>query len=223
MTFGRETAEAVSIVQWRIVDWFPEISAQTRVLLKRYHEELIKANRTTPLIGVKTIPAADAIHFADSLLACKAIEKDLKFNEIYDFGSGSGFPGLVMAVMLPDRQFVLVESDGKKAEFLKQTAQVLGLKNVKVLARTVEGLPEGSVKCAVARGFANLSRSVLTTRRIIPVGGTFYHLKGEEWATEISDIPTQLCSFWLPSLLTHYRLPVGEIRFAVVKTEKTKA
>lgn len=203
--------------------WFPDLSEETRVALKKYHTELLKFNKTLNLIGVKTIPMADAIHFADSILAARVIEKDLKFDEIYDFGSGNGFPGIIMAILMPTKKFHLVDPDSRKAEFLKTIISELHLKNVDVLVRSLENLPDSSVQCAVSRGLAPISKAILMARKVVPVGGVYYHLKGEEWATEIADIPTQLCSFWQPGLLGDYKLPVGEIRFAVVKTEKVKA
>ncbi|MCX7978379.1 MAG: class I SAM-dependent methyltransferase, partial [Bdellovibrionaceae bacterium] len=80
--------------------------------------------------------------------------------------------------------------------------------------------PQGSVEHCVSRGLANISKSILLTRKIVKSGGVFYHMKGESWANEIADIPTQLCSIWSPALVKEYRLPVGEARFALVKTTK---
>lgn len=221
MGLGKSGADSIT-VHWRIDQWFPDLPTDLRAQLKKFHEELLKFNKTVNLIGVKTIPMADAIHFADCILASRVIEKDLKVEEIYDFGSGSGFPGVVMALMMPKKKFHLVEFDVRKAEFLKHIIAHLGMKNCDVLIRPIEALPAGSVWAGVSRDFGGISKSILLTRKIFPIGGSYYHLKGEEWATEIADIPTQLCSFWLPSLLGEYKLPVGEVRFAVVKTEKTQ-
>ena len=72
----------------------------------------------------------------------------------------------------------------------------------------------------MARGLSNISKSILLTRRIVPPGGSFYHLKGDSWSGEVSEIPTQLCSVWTPTLVKLYKLPIGEVKFAVIKTEK---
>jgi len=222
LNFAKTGSDAITI-HWRIDQWFPDLSPDIKTKLKKYHEELLRFNKTLNLIGVKTIPMADAIHFADSILASRLLEKDLKADEIYNLGASNGFPGVIMALLIPGKKFFLVESDGKKAEFIKHIIGLLGLKNVTVLIRSVEALPPESIKCAVSRGFAPLSKAMLMTRKIFPVGGVYYHLKGEEWATEIADIPTQLCSFWMPGLLGEYKLPVGEVKFAVVKTEKIQS
>lgn len=221
MSSTKSGSESITI-NYRIDQWFPDLPAETRAALKKYHEELLKFNKTLNLISIKTVPVADAIHFADCILATRIIEKDLNSQEIYDFGSGNGFPGLIMALLMPSRKFHLVEIDQRKAEFLKHMITTLGLKNADVLIRQVESFPPGSIQCAVARGFASISKCVLIGRKIFTVGGTFYHMKSEEWGTEIADIPSQLCSFWTPGLLSEYKLPVGEVRFAVVKTVKIK-
>jgi 16S rRNA (guanine527-N7)-methyltransferase len=219
LNFAKTGSDAITI-HWRIEQWFPDLSPDFKAKLKKYHEELLKFNKTLNLIGVKTIPMADAIHFAGTYLAARIIEKDLKSSEVYDFGSGNGFPGVIMAMMMPKIKFHLVDVDPRKGEFLKHMIQAMELKNADCLIRNVEALPPGSIQCAVSRDFAPLSKAMLMSRKQFPVGGIYYHLKGEEWATEIADIPTQLCSYWQPSLLGEYKLPVGEVKFAIVKTEK---
>jgi 16S rRNA (guanine527-N7)-methyltransferase len=208
---------------WRIDEWFPDLPADVRAKLKQYHEELLKFNNTVNLIGVKTIPMADAIHFADSILAVKAITQSVTIDHIYDFGSGNGFPGIVLAILNPNIKVTTVDTDQRKSEFIKHVAATLALKNIEVLVRPVETLPEGSVKFAVSRGFAPIAKAVLLARKLMKPGGSYFHLKSEEWATEIAQIPTQLCTYWMPALLGEYKLPIGEIKFAVVRTDRLES
>lgn len=208
-------------VYWRVEEWFPDLSPETKTSLRTYHEELIKYSRTINLISAKTVFVADALHFADSILASNVImsnQKDLK--RIHDFGSGAGFPGLILAILYPQVQVVLLEGDQKKCEFLNHMVATLKLKNASVECKPVESLGENSVQHAIARGFSNISRTIMAARKCMVKGGSFYHLKGEEWGMEVSEIPTQLCSIWSPSLIGEYKLPVGAVKFAVVKTEK---
>jgi 16S rRNA (guanine527-N7)-methyltransferase len=140
--------------------------------------------------------------------------------EIYDIGSGGGFPGIVMAILRPQWKMILIEKDPKKCEYLSHLSKHLGLSNVEIRCTGIESLKPGSIECAVTRGFSSLPKSLLIFRKLVKKGGKVFHLKSEEWASELADIPTQLCSFWLPSLLGDYKLPLGEVKFAVVKTEK---
>ena len=141
-------------------------------------------------------------------------------DKMYDFGSGAGFPGVVFAVLYPQIQVVLVETDQKKCEFLNHLISLLKLKNVTVENKSIEAFPEASIKFAMARGFANISRTLLMARKPMGKGSQLFHLKGEEWGMEVSEIPSQLCSLWSPSLVGEYKLPVGPVKFGVVKTEK---
>ncbi|WP_413569137.1 16S rRNA (guanine(527)-N(7))-methyltransferase RsmG [Bdellovibrio sp. HCB117] len=208
-------------IYWRIDEWFPDLSPEIKTRLKAYHEELLKFNRTLSLISPKTVFVADAIHFADSILASQAIHKsNAKIDKIFDLGSGNGFPGLVFAILYPQVKVVLVDTDQKKCEFLNHVAASLKLSNVSVENKNVEALPENSVNFAMTRGFSNISRTILVARKFMPKGGLLFHLKSEEWGIEVGEIPTQLCSIWTPSLVGEYKLPVGAVKFSVVKTEK---
>jgi 16S rRNA (guanine527-N7)-methyltransferase len=214
--------EGLSVEQsgWRVPLWFPDLDPQVENGLRIFSEELIKSSKTSTLVPLKTLSSMDISHFAECIIATKLITALSKHREVFDFGSGAGFPGIVFALMNPPVTVHLVESDIKKADFLKGMIKTLSLKNADVVIRAVESLPEASVECAISRNFSNLSKSILSTRKVFKKGASFFHLKGEEWASEIASIPTQLCSIWLPSLVGDYKLPIGEIKFAVIKTEK---
>jgi 16S rRNA (guanine527-N7)-methyltransferase len=213
--------QEVPKIYYRVNEWFPDLGPTTLAKLKTYHEELLKFNRTLSLISTKSVFVADALHFADSINASKAImDANPGIDKIYDLGSGNGFPGIVMGILYPKLQVVLVEVDIRKCEFLNHAVSVLGLSNVSVVNKNIESLEDGSVKNAICRGFANISRTLLLTRKLMPKGAQLFHMKGEEWGMEVSEIPTQLCSQWSPSLVGEYKLPVGPTKFAVVKTDK---
>jgi len=212
--------EAVKI-PWRIKEWFPDLSEKTITALQSYFALVVKHNKTLSLVSPKTVPVADALHFADCILGSQIVlddSPDLK--KIYDFGSGNGFPGIVFGILNPEIEVVLIESDLRKVEFLKHVATTLSITNVKVQHATIESLPVDSVKFAIVRGFGNISKTILLARKIMPKGGVLYHMKGEQWGLEITEIPTQLCSIFYPALVREYVLPSTQIRFGVVKTTK---
>ncbi len=207
-------------IEWRIPEWFKDIEQDDLIRLQYYHVELLRFNKKINLISANSMFDADLVHFADSIIAGRLILKDCKCKVIYDFGSGNGFPGLVMALLDKSREFVLVEADGRKAEFLKHVVSRLEFKHVRVEVARIENLPENSVECGVSRGLAQISRSLMMTRKIFKVGGRFYHVKGDHWTVELAGIPSQLCSVWEPALLGEYRLPMGSSHLAVVVTAK---
>lgn len=206
---------------WRIEEWFPDLSAELSKKLKVFHSEVLKMNKSHNLISIKSQPFADALHFADGILSCRIVMRhNPAIKEVYDFGSGAGFPGVIFAVLNPTVSVKLVENDPKKVEFLNHVVRMLGLKNAAVLAQAVEALPDGSVQFAITRGFSNISRTCMAARKAVVKGGSLFHFKGEEWALEVSEMPSQLCSLWGPSLVGDYKLPIGAVKFSVVKTEK---
>lgn len=206
---------------WRIDAWFPDISEGNRTKLKAYSSELVRANKLGNLVSPKTMPLADAIHFSDGIVGGRIVLNQIQEGStIFDFGSGAGFPGLVMAILSPKHNFALVENDLKKVDFLRGVLATLGLANVVVRNGGVESIESASVQFGVVRGFANISKTILLLRRCFVNGGSLFHFKGEQWSMEVGEIPTQLCSVWTPALVAEYKLPIGPMKFGIVKTTK---
>lgn len=206
---------------WRISGWYSDLEPTVLKNLKIYFDELLKFNKVINLISPKTVLNADAIHFADSVLSSKIVREKANNNKVlYDLGSGNGFPGMVYGILYPDQSVVLMDSDERKCEFLKHLVVTLKLQNVSVQNKKIDLLPNNSIEQAMCRGFSPLPKAMLMLRKIIPVGGTIFHLKSEEWAVEVSQIPTQLCSIWQPRLVAEYKLPVGDVKMFVVETSK---
>lgn len=213
-------SEKVDGVDWNIPQWFPDLDPATINQLSGLLQELLHFNKRLNLISPRTEKVADKVHISDSILAAKEIFKHCNEKEIHDIGSGNGMPGLVMAILDPSRKFYLVESDSRKCEFLKHAAMRLKLQNVEVLNKRLEELPEDSIKCAVSRGFASISKAILAARKPCASGCTYYHLKSDSWSREFGEIPVQILSHWKPAFLKSYRLPDSDIDLAVVYTVK---
>lgn len=206
---------------WRLLEWFKDLTADQNALLKKYNCEIGKFNNALNLISPKTLPMADVIHFADCISASRMIYQDVKPTEILDLGSGNGFPGIVFAVLYPDVKVVILDRDSRKIDFLKHACSELGLKNISLRCEGLDTIPNGSLNCVMTRGFAPIPKAILALRRAFKRGGALYMMKSEEWATEVANIPSQLCTFWLPSLVGDYRLPVGEVQYSIIKLLKT--
>lgn len=209
-------------IEWRLGEWFKDLSEEDLIRFRYYHMELIRFNKTINLVSSKSVFDADVTHFADCIIAGRMILQDCAGRAITDLGSGNGFPGLVIALMDPGRKVVLIESDGRKVEFLRFIKDKLQLKMVDVVNERIENLKDDSVDCGVSRGLAPISKSLLMTRRAFRLGGRYYHMKGDHWSVELASIPSQLCSSWEPKLLGEYKLPIGALRMAVVVTQRVK-
>ena len=112
---------------------FTRVSRETIESLKKYENLLIKANKSTNLIGHSTINQIWYRHFLDSVQVIDFIDKNDK--TLIDLGSGAGFPGLVLAIVMKDRnsslKVKLIEKSKKKINFLNSVIKELNL-NVNV-------------------------------------------------------------------------------------------
>ena len=108
------------------------------------HYSLLLTHRTHRLTTI-TDPAHAAIkHFLDSLTAL--VLREIRPGErVADIGSGAGFPGLVLAVARPHASYTLIESNLKRAAFLREAITYLGLTNVEVIADRAETLARDTV------------------------------------------------------------------------------
>ncbi|EFL89697.1 16S rRNA (guanine(527)-N(7))-methyltransferase RsmG [Ahrensia sp. R2A130] len=103
------------------------VSRETAERLQVYHDLLVKWQKQINLVSPSTIPDAWQRHFLDSMQIAPLITGG---TSLVDFGSGAGFPGLVLAIMNVDGPLTnvhLVESNGKKAAFLRAVLRDIGL------------------------------------------------------------------------------------------------
>lgn len=116
------------------------------------------------------------------------------FKKWVDLGSGGGFPGIVMAVLAkvkqPDARFVLIESDQRKAAFLRTAIRELGVA-AEVLAERIEAAPPQGADVVSARALTPLSSLLpLVVRHIAPTGLALLH-KGKRAGQEVAEAQSQ--------------------------------
>ena len=187
--------------------WFPELTSVQIGKFKTFHRELIKFNRKLNLVSPATLAEIEDIHFADSIIAMQKVLFLSKSEENFDIGSGNGFPGVILAVLGENRSFVLLESDRRKAEFLKHVIAKLDLQRVRVFCERFETLDSGTIPCAVCRAFAPLDRSLAWAGEVFVEKGQFFHMKAFSWEKEIKAISLQNREKWKVENVFNYRLP----------------
>ncbi len=181
---------------------------------------MIKFNGKINLISPRTERNADLMHFADGVLACRKIMRASSCDEIYDVGSGNGIPGLVFAVLNSKVRVNIVDADSRKCEFIKHVASKASLKNIHVAHLRLEDLEDESIKCAMARGLASISKLMIMARKACAPGCDFFHLKSDSWAAEVAEIPSQAMAYWEPYHLGDYQLPEHGPQFSIVVTHR---
>ncbi len=102
----------------------------------RYHALLLKWNKAINIVSPKTLNQAWHRHLIDSAQVSQYVPTK---TEVYaDLGCGGGFPGLVIAMMRPDLQTHLVESDERKGQFMRSVVRETALKNVTIHTKRIE-------------------------------------------------------------------------------------
>ncbi len=119
-------------------------------------------------------------HLADSLVALELDHVPWSSGRIADLGAGAGFPGLPLAIALPDVAVVLVESNTRKCEFLRGAVRRLGLQNVEIVRARAEQWEAGREACAVvgARALAALPVVAEYAAPLLRTGGALVAWRG---------------------------------------------
>ena len=126
------------------------------------------------------------LHLLDSLAAHPLLHG----KTVLDIGTGAGFPGLPLAIVEPERDFVLLDSNNKKVQFVRHAAAALGLENVEaVKARAEDYAPGDRFDTVIARAVAALPRLLELAGHHVGEGGVFIALKGRYPAEELQQIP----------------------------------
>ena len=160
-------------------------------------------------------------HYVDSILGLKILQEfvipgltrdpwiphqvrndiESSIEQIYDLGSGAGFPGLVAAVLWPDKNIVLVETSKKKCSFLRLAGSSMGLNRLKVLDQRVEALHE--VPFAITRAAFSPGNWPILDPAIMPGGRIAFWLSDKE-------IPNS--PHWVLDKQSYYELEPGHRR-----------
>ena len=169
------------------------VSPDTMDRLTRYEALLIKWQKAINLIGPKTIGEIWERHFLDSAQFWPCLPTEAQ--HLVDVGSGAGFPGLVLAILAQDDRIGrrhlhvhLVESDQRKATFLREAARELGLTGVTVHALRIEQTRLRDVDVVTARACAPLSQLLLWTHSYLRQGAVGIFAKGAQAAEERSGV-----------------------------------
>lgn len=113
-----------------------KLTSTMKEQLEKYASYLIEYNQHTNLTAIKTLNEIYLKHFYDSLTLVKIIE--FKKETLLDVGTGAGFPGLVLAIVFPNLQVTLLDSNNKKINFLNECIKLLNLNNVTTIYSRAE-------------------------------------------------------------------------------------
>ncbi len=138
--------------------------------VSRYLDLLLKWNAKMNLTAVRRADDMVTRHFGESFFAAKEWLSADDVKNVIDLGSGAGFPGLPMAIYAPQTRVTLIESQNKKATFMKEVVRELALANVNVFAGRGEDYP-GRASLVTMRAVEKFGEAVRTASVLVEPGG----------------------------------------------------
>jgi 16S rRNA (guanine527-N7)-methyltransferase len=164
------------------------LPASTRDQLIAYVTLLAKWNRSYNLTAVRKPLDMVSQHLLDSLAVLPHLS--LERARVADVGTGAGLPGIPFALARPQWHVALIESNQKKAAFLRQAAIELGMGNVEVHeGRAEEWRPRQRFGLVTSRAFAELAAFIAACRHLLAPGGSFAAMKGKNPQAELKRLP----------------------------------
>lgn len=150
---------------------------------------LDKWNKAFNLTSVRDPIAMVGRHIVDSLVVSPYLDGE----RFIDVGTGPGLPGLPLAIMNPDKEFVLLDSLGKRIRFIRMVIHSLGLTNVTAVESRVELYqPEQKFDGVLSRAFASLDDMISWCAHLPSPEGRFLALKGQYPELELQSLPAHL-------------------------------
>ena len=160
------------------------LSADQKKQLVDFVLLLDKWNKAYNLTSVRDPNEMLIKHILDSLV----VSPYLQGQQFIDVGTGPGLPGIPLAIANPDKQFVLLDSLGKRITFIKNAVRQLGLKNVVPVQSRVEEFQDQQFDGVLSRAFASLKDMTDWCYHLPNTSGQFYALKGQYHADELAEI-----------------------------------
>jgi len=164
------------------------LSDETIVKLENFASLLGEWNQVHNLTGAKSLDAI-YVNIVDSLYPLTFIKKP---KSLLDVGTGAGFPGLALAIALPECEVVLAEPLKKRVSFLKYAAIDVGISNVKVEAKRVEFVTHEAFEMISSRAVTNTKLLLDLTKAISDAHTEYLFYKGSRVFDEVADVEHKL-------------------------------
>lgn len=168
------------------------VSRETMSALEKFESNLINWSNSINLVSKTTLVdfwTRHAIDSAQLILAAGPKDRDW-----VDFGSGAGFPGLIIAALLKeggcDYRVRLIDNSLKRCAFLREAARLIGV-NVEVINSDLEVVVPERFNIVTARAFTNLTNLLNYSHQYAALGARMLFLKGENVQTEVDEASTK--------------------------------
>jgi 16S rRNA (guanine527-N7)-methyltransferase len=193
MTLAQQLADGIRQLDLALSD-----DQQTRLL--DYLALMKKWNKVHNLTAVREPEAMVTLHLLDSL----AVLPHIGQGRLLDVGSGGGLPGIPLAIARPDLAVTVMDSNHKKASFMRQAKATLALTNLEVVCGRVEEYrPESLYDMIISRAFSEIAEFVRLTRHLLAPGGRWLAMKGvypHGELTAVPDVSSEVVALNVPGL-----------------------
>ena len=184
-----EKVELSNIIKREINEIGITLSQEQIEKLIKYMHLILEWNKNINLTAITDEKEIITKHFVDSLTSSKWIKEHSK---VIDCGTGAGFPGIPLAILRDDCQFVLIDSLNKRVNFLNEVIQLLKLDNVSTLHIRAEELASNRnyrevFDIAISRAVANMSTLLEYLIPFCKIGGTAICMKGANIENELEN------------------------------------
>lgn len=170
------------------------------------------------LLGPRELPRLWTRHIVNSVAVMPFLPAR---GTVADVGSGAGFPGVVVALLRPDLDVTLVESMGRRVDWLEDVVRELDLDNVALRRARAEEVTD-RFDAVTARAVANLSKLVRMTAPLLRRGGSLLALKGVRAEAEVEDAKYVVKKAKLEPAVIHEIVTPGEELTKVVQVRCPK-
>ena len=188
--------------------------------LETFSRMLLEKNQVMNLTAITEPRDVAALHLLDSLAGVAGLEA----GTVVDVGTGAGFPGVPLAIARPSVRVTLLDSLGKRVDFLRESCRELGLENVECVhgrAEEFAGERRERFDLAVSRAVAALPMLCELCLPLVKVGGAFWAMKSVDTEEEISasKAAIKLLGGHIQTV-SDYTIPTTEVVHRVVRIQK---
>ena len=161
--------------------------------ISTYIDILLRWNAHINLTSVRQPEDIVTRHFGESLFAARhlfpvPLTVEDSDEHVFDLGSGAGFPGIPIKIWNPTIRLTLIESNGKKATFLREVVRRLQLDSVTVEAKRAEDLKKAQADTLTLRAVEKFATALPIATELLKQGGTLALLIGSEQASRVAPL-----------------------------------
>lgn len=178
--------ELLSVLQDNLKNYELIVTEPQQRQLIRFVLMINKWNKTYNLTSIRDPREMVFKHIIDSIVVAPFLDKI----HYIDVGTGPGLPGIPLAIMCPTKQFILLDSLGKRVRFMKQVAYELKIDNIQpVQSRVEEFVASVKIDGVLSRAFASLKDMLHWCQHLVDSHGVFLALKGQVPTKELEELP----------------------------------